>query len=322
VTVRCFDGEAYSENLTLNVGIDNPVDAPPQVAVLSPLSGQTVPPGDLLVRGTAQDVDGQVTKVKLLIQGYPLWQLATAGAADWSTWSFALNVSRWAGQNVTIGAKALDGIGASPIVNVTFKVEPLQGPPQKNPIKEKEEAQNMTLWWGLLIIVILAVMLALFLVIRNRRRRNEDAQRKRKEEEAAERKAKERAAALAAQLTIATPSYGGGYAPAPAPLPVLPPPPPPSSFGPPPAEEYAPGGPYGPQAPPTQYPLQMAGGQDVLLLPPGMPEGPAPALTSMPMGTQPLMEVSCYNCGGKVPVFTAQRPTSIQCPACGAMGEI
>ena len=54
LTIRAFDGTAYSQNLTLNLKVANPVNQPPDVLITAPMEFEAFT-GELMVAGSATD---------------------------------------------------------------------------------------------------------------------------------------------------------------------------------------------------------------------------------------------------------------------------
>jgi hypothetical protein len=121
LTFRSFDGVLFSENLTLDLVVDNP-NAPPTVTVISPTEGELVQPGTLVIRGTSFDPDdpGVVVQVQVPAQG---WLTAVPDPLNSSQWSLYLDTTGLEGRMITIIVVAYDGITSSIPQNVTFMVQ-------------------------------------------------------------------------------------------------------------------------------------------------------------------------------------------------------
>jgi hypothetical protein len=346
ILIRSYDGELYSENITHMITVNNPINAIPGITIISPAPGASISPGNLTIQGSATDSDGEITKVKIRLGEFGDWVIVNEDFPGWSQWSYEIDVSSMEGKEVTVYAKALDGHNSSELASVTFTVASpeadVEGQGGGGSGKGSSGSDDMT--W-LLVLILVIVIVTVLIVLLWVKKKKDDEKRREEEEEAARLRAEEedrqaalRAASLTSQLSIAQPAQ------APAPSPYAPPPPPvpaPSATIPPP--------PPTPQLPPPSYGMdqgygmgaaagvtpeqQQLGGWsagpgtggvgEVQLLPPAPAAvaPPPPPPPAAPGGTV-LMEVGCYNCGGMVPVTSAERPLTITCPACGTQGEI
>jgi hypothetical protein len=352
ILLRSFDGELFSENVTLELSIDNPVNLLPAVSITSPRDGAEVEAGVMTIQGTASDADGTVTKVKVRLGDTGEWTVARMDTQGWLTWSFELNNTGWAGGNLTICARALDGGSASPDASVTFSVTQVPGPGTGGETKSEagsSDGDGSWLWLLLIIVMIVVLVLVLLIIVI----RNRDRQKRLEEEEEEERRREEEENARAASLRVASAmGSAGAYAPSapglppPTPYTATPapplPPPPPAAAGPrpplppppmdvellPPAPAAgaaqavpAPPLPPPPAPPATAAPPPPPPTPAGAPAPPPTPPPPPPTPAGMPTGSGPT-SVACYVCGGAVPITSDVRPLGIQCPSCGAQGEI
>ena len=337
LTFRSFDGELFSENVTVNVNVNNPVNTAPTVTITYPADGSSVPWGEMTVFGTSDDTDGEVRRVEIMVGDDPQWLHIKDDVSGLDMWSYTLNNSAWAGGELVIRVMSFDGNDRSAEVNITISVEEREGSPEQRDMNVPDTASqfsDLLMWlWILVAIAVVATILVTLVILLYLRKRRKDREREEEEEDAKRkeeemRETEERTRALERQLMMAQPSgpQAAGTVASPAGASPLPAPPAPAPLAG--AGAYAPLAQSPTEGAEYQLPLPPilgGGGSEIPLLPPapsGVSPPPPPPVASADGGLATPGQVSCYNCGGMVPVPPGPGPKSIQCPACGALGEI
>jgi fibronectin type 3 domain-containing protein len=134
------------------------VNQPPTVFVTSPSSGSTIE-GSYEIFGTASDPEGSVQRVEIMIDGISWIQ-----ASGTSSWSHEWDTTTVPNGQHTITARAFDGIGYSPEVNITVDVN--------NP--EPEEPQFEQIWLWIFIIIVLIIVLLVLWIYKNKTSKEEE----------------------------------------------------------------------------------------------------------------------------------------------------
>lgn len=118
VHVRARDdvGE-YSQIRSVTLIVDNGGNVPPIVNIISPISGTVS--GNITIRGTAHDLDGDETIESIQVKIDDEWEY-TDGTIDWS---FRWDTTTLDDGNYTIFVRAFDGIDYSMIKSVTIYVD-------------------------------------------------------------------------------------------------------------------------------------------------------------------------------------------------------
>lgn len=126
---RSDDGKDYSEEISITVTVDNPINNPPTVSIYSPSEGATIS-GTITISGTASDPDegDSVEKVEVKIDGGS-W-ITASGTTSWSCNWDTTTVSN--GQH-TIYARSYDGEDPSNIVSRSVTVDNPIAPPNNPP---------------------------------------------------------------------------------------------------------------------------------------------------------------------------------------------
>ena len=126
ISVNCRDNADNFRTIGVNITVSSTPPAPdttiPNVAITSPTTGSTFPPGNITVTGTASDNTGGsgVRDVRVRVDSGAYVAVTPAAPGDWSTWSRTVSIT--AQGTHTIAANVRDNAGNARTIGVNITI--------------------------------------------------------------------------------------------------------------------------------------------------------------------------------------------------------
>ena len=121
ILARATDNAGNKKSTSVTITISNTVDTIlPSIKITKPLNNSTLPPGTVLVEGTASDNTGGsgVKVVDIQVDGGAYSAATATTPGNWSTWSISLSITTIGSHKIL--ARATDNAGNKKSTSVTI----------------------------------------------------------------------------------------------------------------------------------------------------------------------------------------------------------